>query len=165
MYHAVPNIVCFETFSGKHKENELCIKYTLFGGAAGNLSPPTILQIKQIWWFYFIYLTRRTAPHTVFEFLNNKHLRSKWIFFSQKIRFFVYFLFCVHAFTRKRSNIKKMVCTVSATQFPTKWCPFQPLRSKTVGGDTYLVAKSVLFQEGRKTHQNITKWTMCQISM
>ena len=48
MYHAVLNIVCFETFSEKHKENELHKKYTLFRGPAGNISPPTILQIKQI---------------------------------------------------------------------------------------------------------------------
>ena len=48
MYHTVQNIVCFETFFEKLKENELHRKYTLFGGAAGNLSPPTILQIKQI---------------------------------------------------------------------------------------------------------------------
>ena len=48
MYHSVLNIVCFETFSEKRKENELHRTYTLFGGPAGNLSPPTILQIKQI---------------------------------------------------------------------------------------------------------------------
>ena len=48
MYHAVLNIVCFETFSEKRKENELRRKYMLFGGPAGNLSPPTSLQIKQI---------------------------------------------------------------------------------------------------------------------
>ena len=48
MYHAVLNIVCFETFSDKLNEKELHRKYTLFGGPAGNLSPPTILQIKQI---------------------------------------------------------------------------------------------------------------------
>ena len=48
MYHAVLNIVCFETVSEKRKENKLRIKYTLFGGPAGNLSPPTILQIKQL---------------------------------------------------------------------------------------------------------------------
>ena len=48
MYHAVLNIVCFETFSEKRKKNELHRKYSLFGGPAGNLSPPTILQIKQI---------------------------------------------------------------------------------------------------------------------
>ena len=48
MYNAVLNIVCFETFSEKHKENKLRRKFTLFGGPAGNLSPPTILQIKQI---------------------------------------------------------------------------------------------------------------------
>ena len=29
MYHAVLNIVCFETFSEKRKENELHRKYTL----------------------------------------------------------------------------------------------------------------------------------------
>ena len=48
MYHAVLNIVCFETFSDKRKENKLHRKYTLFGGPAGKVSPPTILQIKQI---------------------------------------------------------------------------------------------------------------------
>ena len=48
MYHAVLNIVCLETFSENRKENELHRKYTLLGGPAGNLSPPTILQIKQI---------------------------------------------------------------------------------------------------------------------
>ena len=48
MYHAVLNIVCFETFSEKRKENELNRKYTLFGSPVGNLSPPTILEKKQI---------------------------------------------------------------------------------------------------------------------
>ena len=48
MYNAVLNIVCFGTFSEKRIENKLHRKYTLFGGRAGNLSPPTILQIKQI---------------------------------------------------------------------------------------------------------------------
>ena len=51
MYHAVAavlNIVCFETFSEKRKENKLHRKYMLFGGPAVNLSSPTILQIKQI---------------------------------------------------------------------------------------------------------------------
>ena len=48
MYNAVLKILYFETFSEKRKENELHRKYTLFGGPAGNLSPPTILQIKQI---------------------------------------------------------------------------------------------------------------------
>ena len=48
MYHAIPNIVCFKTFSEKRKENKLHRNYTLFGGPAGNLSPLTILQIKQI---------------------------------------------------------------------------------------------------------------------
>ena len=48
MHHAVLNIVCFQTFSEKLNENELHRKYTLLGGPAGNLSPPIILQIKQI---------------------------------------------------------------------------------------------------------------------
>ena len=38
MHHAVLNIVCFETFSEKHKENELHRKYTPLGGPAGNIS-------------------------------------------------------------------------------------------------------------------------------
>ena len=32
----------------RNKENELHRKYALFGGPAGSLSRPTILQIKQI---------------------------------------------------------------------------------------------------------------------
>ena len=48
MYHAVINIVCFKTFSEKRKEKKLHRKYTLFVGPAGNLSHPTILQIKQV---------------------------------------------------------------------------------------------------------------------
>ena len=67
-----------------------------------------------------------------------------------------------YVFTGKRSNIKKMVCDGLGNLISYK---MMPPRSKTVGGDTFLVAKSVLFQEGRKTHQNITKLTMCQISM
>ena len=55
MYNVVLNIVCFESFSEKFKENELNRKSTLFVGPAGNLSPSTISQITQIWWFYFIY--------------------------------------------------------------------------------------------------------------
>ena len=46
MYHAVLNIVCFKTFSENHKETKLHRKGTIFGGPAGNLSPPRILQIK-----------------------------------------------------------------------------------------------------------------------
>ena len=47
MYHEVLNIVCFKTFSVKHKENDLHRKYTLFEGPAENLSSPTISQIEQ----------------------------------------------------------------------------------------------------------------------
>ena len=49
--------------------------------------------------------------------------------------------------------LKNGIVTVSATQFPTK-CPFQPPRSKTVGGDTFLVAKSVLFRRGENTSKS-----------
>ena len=68
MYHVVPNIVCFETFSEKRKENELQRKYMLFGGPAGNLSPPTILQMKQILCIYFIY--HDSAHNFTYVFLN-----------------------------------------------------------------------------------------------
>ena len=47
MYREVLNIVCFQTFSVKHKENYLHRKYRLFGGPAENLSSPTISQIEQ----------------------------------------------------------------------------------------------------------------------
>ena len=47
MYYEVSHIVCFLTFSVKHKENDLHRKYWLFGGPAENLSSPTISQIEQ----------------------------------------------------------------------------------------------------------------------
>ena len=46
-YHAVLNIVCFQTFSVKRKENDLHRKYRILGGPAENLSSPTISQIEQ----------------------------------------------------------------------------------------------------------------------
>ena len=46
MHHVVLNIVCFQTFSVKHKKNDLHKKYMLFGGPAENLSSPTISQIE-----------------------------------------------------------------------------------------------------------------------
>ena len=55
MYHEVPHIVCFETFSVKSKENDLHRKYRLFGGPVENLSSPPISQIEQNLWFYLIY--------------------------------------------------------------------------------------------------------------
>ena len=146
MYHAVLNIVSF-------KKNELHRKYTLFGGPAGKpisshyFTDKTNLMIL----FHLPWLGAQLLSHE----------RSKWIFFLQKITFF---LCCMFLLERDRI-LKKWYVTVAATQFPSKWCPFQPPRSKTVGGDTFSVAKSVLFQEGRKTHKNITKTTMCQISM
>ena len=42
MYREVLNIVCFETFSVKPKENDLHIKYTFLVGPAENASSPTI---------------------------------------------------------------------------------------------------------------------------
>ena len=47
MYHEVLNIVLFQTFSVKRKENDLHIKYTFLGGPAENASSPTISQIEQ----------------------------------------------------------------------------------------------------------------------
>ena len=108
MYRVVLNIICLETFSEKLKENELHRKYTFFMGPAGNLSP-TILQIKQIWWFYFIYHDQaHRFTHRFFEFLNNKHLRSRWIFcFFLNYIFLHICFFVLHVFTGKKSNIKK----------------------------------------------------------
>ena len=55
--------------------------------------------------------------------------------------------------------LKKWYVTVSETQFPTK-CPFQPPRPKTVGGDTFLVAKSILFRRGENTSK-YNKMQLC----
>ena len=77
-------------------------------------------------------------------------------FFSSKNQIFGIFFFCCMFLLERDRIFKKWYVLVSATQFPTKWCPFQPPRSKTVGGDTFGVAKSVLFRRGEK-HRNITK--------
>ena len=45
----------FLYFFCKRKENDLHRKYRLFGGPTENLSSPTISQIEQNLWFYFIY--------------------------------------------------------------------------------------------------------------
>ena len=69
IYHAVLNIVRFETFSVKRKKNDLHRKYRRFGGRAENLSFPTISQIEQNWWLYFIYKAlEQSATATVFKF-------------------------------------------------------------------------------------------------
>ena len=70
MYHAVLNVVCFKTFSEKHKENELHRKYMLFGSPA-ETSHPTILPIKQISWFYLIYYEIKSGR----ECINKKKIK------------------------------------------------------------------------------------------
>ena len=55
MYHAFLNIVYFNTFSVKRKENDLHRKYSLLGGPAENLSSPRISEKEQNLLFYFIY--------------------------------------------------------------------------------------------------------------
>ena len=45
---------------------------------------------------------------------------------------------------------------MSTIKFPTKLCVFQPSRSKTMGENTFLAAKSLTFQKG-KTH----KYELC----
>ena len=154
MYHAVLNIVCFETFSKKRKENELHRKYTFSGGPAGNQSPPTILQTKLIWWFYFIYYNWvHSFTYRFFEFLNNKHLRRKW-FFSSKNRIFCLF-FVLHVFTGKRSNIKKMPYDCLGNSISYKMIPVSASKVKNCGRICIFSGQKCTFQEGRKTHQNI----------
>ena len=57
---------------------------------------------------------------------------------------------------------KIKIFAVLEIQFYRKWL-FQTSRSKTVREDAFLVAKSVIFQEKGKTHQNTTILTMCKI--
>ena len=79
-------------------------------------------------------MTRCTASCTIFS--------NFWIINIWEANDFFLFFCCM--FLLERVQIfKKWYVTVSATQFPTNWCPFQPPRSKTVRGDTFLVAKSV----------------------
>ena len=55
MYNEVSHIVCFYTFCVKCKENDLHEKYIVLSGPAENVSSPTISQMEQNLWFYFIY--------------------------------------------------------------------------------------------------------------
>ena len=73
MYHAVLNIVCFQTFSEKHKENVFHRKYRLFEGPGENLSSPTISQINKIYDFMsFTKPWSRASEARFFKFLKNK---------------------------------------------------------------------------------------------
>ena len=79
----------------------------LFGGPAGNLSPPIIFTDKTIFMILFHLPWLGAQLHIpFFEFLNNKHLRSKWIFFLQKISFLTFF-FCVACFYWKEIKYLK----------------------------------------------------------
>ena len=49
MYLDVSDIVCFLTFSVKHKENDSNRIYTSLGGPAEKLYSSTISQIEQNW--------------------------------------------------------------------------------------------------------------------
>ena len=140
MYHVVLNIVCFETFSEKRKENKLHRKYMLFWGcwydkyqqpiSSHNFTDTTNLIIL----FHLPWFTMKKID-----------------FFFSKNHIFCIFIFLCCMFLLERDQIfKKWYVTVPATQFPTKWCPFQPFRSKTVGGDIFLVAKSYFFRRGEK---------------
>ena len=91
-------------------------------------------------------MTRRQLHIPFFKFVNNKHLRSKWFFFLSKNHIFCIFFLCCMFLLERDQILTKLYVMVSATKFPTKWYPFQPPRSKTVGGDTFGVAKSVLFR-------------------
>ena len=66
MYHAVLNIVCFNTFSEKHKENELHRKYTFWGSCRKPISSYNFTDKTKFYDFILFTMTRRTASHTIF---------------------------------------------------------------------------------------------------
>ena len=158
MYHVVLNIVCFETFSEKRKENELHRKYTLFGGSCRKpISSHNFIDKTNLMILFHLPWLGAQHHRPVFS---NFWIINIW---EANELFFSYF-FCVACFYWKEIEyLKNGPVTVSATQFPTKWCPFQPPRSKTVGGDTFLVAKSQLFRRGQKHIKIEEIITMCQI--
>ena len=124
-----PSKVCFKTFSEKRKKTNCREKYAFWG----------VLQKTYLFLQFRRYNKRQSTTYRFCEFLKNKILRSK-SFLKIKNAYF---------FLLKRDRIsKKYYVTVWPIQFPTKWCLFQPHRLKNVGGDTFLVDKSVLFRGG-----------------
>ena len=123
-------------------------KYTLLGGLQKSYLLLQFHSYNKIYDFISFTNTRSRASHSqFFEFLKNKNLRTKSKIFSSKNRICCIFFFVLHVFYWKEiENAKTTNATILGIQFPTKWCLFQPPRSKTVGGDTFLVAKSVLFR-------------------
>ena len=60
-------------------------------------------------------------------------------------KFYIFTIaFCVFLL-KQIENRKTTAVLVNEIQFPRKWCLFQPSRSKTVGDDPFLAAKSVIF--------------------
>ena len=57
----------------------------------------------------------------------------------------------LHVFTGKRSNIKKVVCDGIGNSISYKMISVYTPRSKTVGGDTFLVAKNYFLEGGKNT--------------
>ena len=99
---------CFKTFSEKRKENESHRKYTLLVGPAENLSPPTISQIWQNCWFYFIYNgLEQSITYWFCKFLKNNFFLKQLKFFSSKNHIFWIFLVCAAYFYWKEIEYSK----------------------------------------------------------
>ena len=143
LYRAVLNIVCFETFSEKRKENELHGKHTLFGVLQETISSYNFTDLTKFMILFHLPWLGAKSKILVCEFLKNKNFKRKLNFFLQKNAFFAYCFFVLHVFTGKRSNIQKAVCDGLGNSISYKMMS----GSKTVGGDTFLVPK-VYFSGG-----------------
>ena len=158
MYHEVSNIVCFQTFSVKRKKT-ICIENIRFQGALRKIH--LVLQFHRYNKIYdFISFTKTRSRALQCQFLNYCKKKIRKIFTKKIVPDFTFsynclFILCCF-YWKQMENGKTKTVAVSVIQFPIKRCLFQPSRSKTVGEETYLAAKSVIFQEKVKTHYNTT---------
>ena len=121
--------------------------------------------IKYIFLFHLWMLgTQLKISH----FLNFWKIKCRKIFltnFSQNYIFLNNCLWFCFLFSRKRWKIFFWgYFAVYAIEFPTKWCVFQPCRSKTVGEKILYSLPKVNFSgEGKNTSKRINMDYMCKI--
>ena len=104
------------------------------------------------------YLQRLGAQRSELRFFNFRKIKYKkkvFLFFQV---FFNCLWFCVIFLWKQIKNNFLEFATLLAIKFPTKWWVFQPSRSKTVGEDTFLAAKSLLFRRRENTAKHINQY-------
>ena len=126
----------------------ICIENMFFGGRVENVSSPSVSQTTK---FKILFLLDRLGTEQkvslFFKFWKKKKNCFKFMIFSSNFIYFVLYFF----YWKQMENKKKREnFAVYIIQFPRKWCLFQWSRSKTVGEDTFLAAKSKLYRRREK---------------